>query len=271
MIVENGAARYQILGEKVADTTAYRVYLCQELGSGRTCLLQISAESTHNGGLDRAAYVLKELRKAADQLEELYATQSNGKKLHYDRLFPVLVDSFTAASQGGRRVNVLAFTDVEAPTQMVPLSNLAEKDRLRVELPSSAWIMGRLLKLLVLVHDENISVGSLSGNNILLDVKQHFAVVFDWSSATTHPSAVPASVRKEDIANAAKAVFGAIGGNPKSGAYICANNDERSYYEFLWNLASRREASAQHAHEQFYELSDRLFGRGFKEFHTLPI
>ena len=270
MIVENGTARYQV-GAKVADTTAYRIYLCIEVATGRECLLQVAAEREHNGGLDRAAYILSELRTTANTLEEQYAKQSKGKKLHYDRLFPCLVDSFIANDQGQRRVNVLAFQDVLVPTKMVPLSNLTDKDRLRVALPSSAWIMGRLLKLLILVHSEDIAVGSLSGNNILLEIEQHFAVVLDWSSSQTYPSGIPASVRKDDIASAAKAVFRAIGGNPSTGAHDCTDSNERQYYEFLWNLGCRREANAERAHTQFYELSDKLFGRGFHEFHTLPL
>lgn len=131
--------------------------------------------------------------------------------------------------------------------------------------------MGRLLKLLAFVHDEGIAVRALEGNNILLELEQHFTVVFDWSSSQTHQSGVPKDLRKNDIAGAAKAVFKAIGGNPESGEIVTPPGDERRYTEFLWNLATRREASAERAHEQFYKLIRELFGREFHEFTTLPL
>lgn len=271
MILESGSSQYQ-LGQKVAATSTYRTYICKEVSSGRQCLLLVAAEVGDNGGLDRATFVLRTLAQTALEYEEEYAKVNPGKKtLGYDQLFPEVVDSFVPTDQGGRRVNILAFRGVESVTVMAPLSNLAQKDRLRVDLATSAWIMGRLLKLLQFAHEQGISIHMLSANNILIDPTVHRAVVFDWSHSTMHQAEVPLTDRKDDIAQAAKTVLGAIGGSIRDGTYPYPVGDERLYIEFLWGLASRREGNALHAHGKFYELTDSVFGRGFKPFQTLPL
>ncbi len=270
MIVESGTCKYRV-GAKVAETDLYRVYLCQEVDNDKPYLLQIVSGVAHNGSLERATYVLKELKQTADLFEAEYAKTGSGRLLSYDRLFPLMVDGFIAEDQGGRRVNILAFTEVDDVKQMVPLSNLVAKDHLRVDLRSSAWIMGRLLKLLGLAHGDGIAVGSLTAANILLEPQQHFAVVFDWSSAQMHQTGIPVEIRKDDIAGAAKAVFAAIGGDPITGNYPYDSEEFGRYVECLWRLASRREHKADRAHAQFYELVEELWGRTFVEFTTLPL
>lgn len=273
MILEHGSKRYQV-GDKVAETATYRIYLCTEVETGKQCLRQIAREVEHNGGLDRAAYVLRELKQTSDLFEAEYAKSGSGRLLSYERLFPALVDSFIPEDQGKRRVNILAFSEVDDITTMVPLSNLAIKDHLRVDLKTSAWILGRLLKLLAFAHGEGITVRMLTGSNILLEPAQHFAVVFDWSSAQTHSTEIPVEHRKDDIASAAKAVFGAAGGDPETGNYPYdseLDDGSRRYVEVVLRLANRRESDAQRAHKQLYELLGELYGRNFHPFTTLPL
>lgn len=272
MVPKSGLTRYRV-GDRVAETDAYRLYVCTDVQTGRQLMLQIATEVTHNGGLDRATYVLRELKKTADQFEAEHAKTGLGGLLSYERLFPLVVDSFVSEEQGKRRVTILAFNEVEDVTTMVPLSNILTKDHLRVELRSSAWIMGRLLKLLDFVHGEGITVRSLSGSNILLEPSQHFAVVFDWSSAQMHQAKIPAEDRKRDIASAAKAVFVAIGGDPRTGSfpYETDDEDDHRYVEFIWNLVRRPQSDAEKIHEQFYVLIDELYGRKFRPFATLSL
>jgi hypothetical protein len=285
MFVESKSAQYEV-GQLVARTEAYNVYLCEEVATGSQRLLQIATSLAHSGGLQRAAFLLRKLKDTSDKYETVHAElEPDGKLLSYDRLFPTLVDSFTAEAQGNRQVNIMAFTEVDDITTLVPLTNLTKKDHMRITLTSSAWVMGRLLKLLGLAHGEGIAVRTLSGNNILLQPEQHFAVVFDWSQGLTYPEAVPAqdkddkpvprvpsSVRKDDIASAAFAVLTAIGADASKGTFAYADDDtSRRYVECLWRLACRRENDAEGAHDQFYELVDQLWGREFRPFQTLPL
>ncbi|HEY8885941.1 MAG TPA: hypothetical protein VIM31_00350 [Candidatus Microsaccharimonas sp.] len=272
MILQRGSRHYQI-GDRVAEAETYRTYICVDEETGRRLLLQIAKESMHNGGLDRAVYILRELKKTAESFEVEYAKKGTGTLLSYERLFPNVVDSFIWEDQGNRRAVILEFSEVDDAMKMVPLTNLAKRDHIRVDLRTSAWIMGRLLKLLEFSHNERITVRTFSGNNVLIVPAQHFVVVFDWSSAQTFPDKIPATNRADDIADAAKAVFAAIGGDSETGSYAYLNegDGETRYVEFLWNLASCRESNAERAHRQFYELVDELYGRKFHPFTTLPL
>ena len=263
---------YQV-GPMVAETSASRIYVCKDIGSGTRYLLQIATGAEHNGGFERAAYILKELRKTADEFEEAHAKLGSGRLLSYERLFPMVVESFVSKAQGDRRVTIFAFSEVEDIRHLVPLSNLTNKHNLRVDLRTSAWIMGRLLKLLAFAHGEGITVHSLAGGNILLVPASHFAVVFDWSSAQTHPDKPLAQFLKDDIESAAKAVFVALGGDPATGTYPYLHElleGEQRYIELLVSMMQRRETSAEHAHQMLYELLDELYGRTFHKFTTLP-
>lgn len=256
------------VSELVAEAATYRLYICKDVATGKQCLLQVATDAVHSGGLERAAFVLRELKQTADLFETEYAKLDAGQ-LSYERLFPQVLDSFIDEGQGRRRLNVLTFSEVDDVRQLVPLSNLVTKDRLRVALPSSAWVLGRLLKLLAFAHGEGIAVRALTGGNVLLEPSRHFAIVFDWSASLTHPGEVPADLRKDDIASAAKTVFAAIGGDLATGDF--PYDGECQYLEFLQRLANHREGNAERAHEEFYQLVEKLWGRKFRPFETLPL
>lgn len=268
VILTHSGAQYDV-SELVAEAANYRLYICSDVASGQQGLLQIATDVVQNGGLERAAYVLKQLKQTSDLFEEEYAKRGGTGQLSYERLFPQVLNGFTSEDQGKRRCNVLAISEVDDVHQLVPLSWMTEKYGLRVALPSSAWVMGRLLKLLGFAHGEGIAVRSLASNNILLQPERHFAVVLDWSAALTHqPGEIPMQVRTADIAKAAKAVFGSIGGNPETGDF--PYDGDSQYVEYLWRLANGRAHDAQREHDRFYELVGELWGRKFRPFETLP-
>ena len=267
VFLERGAVKY-LIGDMVAKSVSYNVYICKD-GDGGQYLLQIATNIEYNGELDRAAYILRELKRVSNSYELEYAKLFPDKRLNYDRLFPILVDSFICNEQGGRRINILALKDVDSIYKMLPLSNLLVKDKLRITLETSGWIMGRLLKLISFVHPQGISFRQLDGNNVLIGLEQHHLVVFDWLLSHSYQDVVPIEVRKDDISNAAKAVFIAIGGDIRSGNYVYG--EQNQYIKFLWGLVCRQESDAERAHEQFYEVVYGLFGRKFYPSKILPL
>lgn len=259
------------VGKRVGNTNKYRLYLCNEKGTEHQCLLQIATDATHNGALDRAAYILGELKRKSDELETEYATVKKDQEvfLNYDLGFPELVDSFICQEQGGRRINILAFRNVEGVNSMVPLINITAKDRRRVDLRTSAWIMGKLLKLLGFAHGCGISVNLMTANNILIEPDEHYVLIFDWSVARTHSEAVPAETRREEISQAAQAVITILGGNLETGVF--PDDGEKGfkpYTEHLLRLARGCESNAERAHRSFYELIVSLWKREFYPFTT---
>ena len=272
MEVKNGASLYRV-GKLVADNGKYRIYICTQGSADGQCLLQVATSAEHNGDLDRSAYILKELEGKSDRLEAEFAKVKPDPNLflNHDLGFPKVVDSFTCVEQGNRRINILAFRCVEDVSRMVPLDTLTTKDHFRVDLRTSAWIMGKSLKLLTFAHGEGIAVGMMMGN-ILIEPNEHYVVIFDWSEAKTAATGeLPAVDKRKDIAEAAQAVFAAIGGNLEDGSVPDVDDTTQAYVDHLLLLTRGGTSDAEMAHCQFYELVDATWPREFYPFTTMPI
>lgn len=268
MLLSGKTGKYSV-DKKVAESDVFSVYVCKDIDTEEPFLLQIATETEHNGNLDRAAFVLKEMKATSDYYEEEFSKTVPNVKLNYDRLFPKVMESFISEEQGGRRINILALKDISDINQLIPLSSLRIKDHLRISLETSGWIMGRLLKLISFIHPQGISLRQLDGNNMLIDPRQHFLIVLDWSFALIHPNEVPYQYRFADISNAAKAVFLAIGGDSDFGRY--PYDQEHEYPKMLWQLIYQNDADAQKTHDEYYNVVHRLFGTDFIPSKIMPI
>jgi serine/threonine protein kinase len=274
MVLEGVKHAYEVVladGRRpLAATKSYRLYMARIAGTDNWCLLQIARERKFNGELSRAAVVLDELADTSRRYDEAYGKLHEGKHLHYDRLFPEKVESFVSEDQGGRRVNVLSFTDVSDVRSLVPLSNLRTKDRVILDLKTGAWVMGRLLKLLQFAHGQGIAVRSLRSNNILLDREQHFAIVLDWTDAFMFQDKVSSEASTADIIRAAEAVLESCGVTSDGLPYALDDSDTQ-YVALIRSFAEGCESSADAAHTQFYQLVHDVWGTGFQQFTTLPL
>ncbi len=268
--IVNGPNHYRVIKE-VAKSKYYHIYLCEQKDTGRQCLLQIASVAEHNGKLQRAAYILTEFARHADKLEEEYEKVKTDPKvlLNYKLGFPELVDSFICQEQGGRQINILAFRNVEDVSDMVPLVNITAKDNLCIDLRTSAWIMGKVLKLLDFAYGQGISVGLMTSENILINAEQHYVVIFDWIAAQTHDETVPKEIQRREISQAASAVVIALGGNVKTGIFPEKGNKE--YIDYLLKLARGNVSNAGKAHKDFYEIVDKTWKREFYPFTVKPL
>lgn len=277
MELEGSSYTYRI-GDKVGTTKTYNLYRCTQLETRRDALLMIALNTKSNGVLDRLAYLLRELKKQSDQLEEAFnaVKERPEQRLNYHFGFPELLESFRAPeSQGRRRVNVIAFACADRIGEMVPLSNIVKKDGQRVDLQSSVWILGKFLKVLAFAHDQGVEVGRLSMSNLLIQPSEHLVTIFDWSSAQLHSTGeVPRDSRRDEISALARSVIGALGGNAAR-RHIPRDEKDADTYDrytrFLFQLVGGRWADAHAAHSDFYEMVDGLWERGFHPFATLPL
>ncbi len=272
MIVEHGSRRYDV-GELVAKMAKFRLYLCALQGEERRRLFQVAASVEQNGALDRTAYLLGELMEWAQETETAYAAVKTKPEemLNYQLCFPELIDSFELSEQGGRRANVLGFRDVQDTRQMVPLSNIVRKDHHRVDLKTSVWIMGRLLKVLAFVHDHGITVNNIASRNILIEPGKHFVVIFDWSEAARQPEELFTQSVREDIMGAARTVVEVLGGSVETGIPNDGTEAFEPYAHHLIALAADGERDADTAHHEFYELVDGLWPRAYHPFTSFPL
>ena len=272
MIIKNLDDEY-LVGKMVGGTNEYRLYICQKKDEEKQCLLQIAADASCNGALDRSAFILKLLKIKAREIEEEYAQVKKDPKnmLNYDLGFPNLTEIFICKKQGNRKINILSFKNIDDVTKIVPILNITKKDKLRADLRSSAWIMGKLLKLLVFIHSEGFSVELINGNNILIEPDKHYIMIFDWSKAKTH-TIVPTEIKRREISQMAQAIIQLLGGNHKTNT-IPDDGEEAytSYTQKILQLAHGAESKAERAHRNFYNLIDQLWKREYYPFTTKPL
>jgi len=297
MEIKNGKQIYEV-GDLVGKNGIYRLFICVQKESGRQCLLQIATSVENNGRLDRMAYLLHNLDKRAGELEKKFRDINPGKELNYNLGFPELVDSFIHTAQAGCRINILAFRCVDDVSSVVPLINITAKDRLCVDLRTSAWIMGKTLKLLSFTQSESIAVNVVNSNNILVVPDNHYVLLFNLTAAEilAEGTPVPMEVRIQEISQAAKAIITVLGGDWKTN-FIPNDGDEpfqlyvdcmlerkkdegnegvkkycqeafALYANFLFRLANGNESDALRAHRDFYEIVDRLWKREYYPFTT---
>jgi len=264
VILVNGSNKYSV-GHLVAKSANSNFYICSD--DERQYFLQVAASVEQNVKLDFAAYTLRELKRISDIYEKRFRARFPDKHLNYDWLFPTIISSFLPNDQGGRMVNVLAINNGDSLDQMVPLSNILKKDRRIIDLATSVWIAGRLLKLLVLTHDQCISP-VIDSDNIIIEPKKHHVIVLDWINAKMHQNEVPEDVRMQDVVNVATITLAAIGEtNEQSSRY-----QDNVYVDFLKSLVDNPSGDTKQVYSDFESAHGELFEDNiFYPFTTFPI
>ncbi len=236
------------------------------------CILKAAGTIDDNANLDREAFLLEDMADRARLLEEEYAgVRTDGALLNYQLSFPRLVESFKE-EESGLVASVIAFNCVDDISHLMPIGRIRTKDRVRIDPRTSAWMMGKLLKLLIFAHDHKVAVTRLTGDNILIERDEHYVVVFDWTQAVNYPGGVPLEVVGEDIKRSACEVILALGGDVLTGKLP---DDEQlpdtRYQDFLFKLASGDVADAVSAHRDFYSLVWELWPRKYHPYTTYPL
>jgi serine/threonine protein kinase len=258
----------------VAENSLSRLRSCTD-ATGREMLFQIALDAGKNAELSRNGWALTTLKDASDEVEEQYKAGGHDGKLNYELGFPELTDSFIFDGQGSRQVNVLRFREVPKLESVIPLLKIW-KGGLRVDLRTSAWILGKLLKTISFAHDNRIQVRKIAGNNVLIEPDRHYVMVFDWSDMIVHGRSVPLSIVREEIKAAAELAIKAVGGDLDR---ACECDTDPLYTGVLQSLATSGTSDAGKAHSMLYGAVDALcddpnntsWKRGFHEFTTYSL
>lgn len=261
---------YKVQESLIGETDCFRLYPCL-LPDGKPGILKIAVSKKHNGLLDKEAFLLRTMQEDADKAQEAYALEKGSTKfLNYHFCFPNLVESFISKDQDNRRVLILSFSAIAEKLQdLSPLSHIVIRDNLRVDPRTSAWILGKLLKLLVFTQSNGISIGFLDADNILINRKKHFVSVFDWSRASIGQVPLNKESSRNEIIQVTKEVIRILGGNTATGEIPSHEQLVDSQYEdFLKKLLRGQESDSFEAHKKFYELIWSLWPRGFHKFST---
>lgn len=269
MIVVGNDHRYD-LGPLVAQDERFDILTCSTIEDAPKHFLLVAATDGHNPIVDRWAFTLAELARHARRIEEEYAKVKKDPNafLNFQLGFPRLVETFPSPKK--RRIMILAFENSE-PSAMVPIARMVRKDRLRVDLKTSVWMMGKLLKILAFAHQQGISVGTLGSGTILIDPDQHYVNIFDWSDARISPK-LDDETRRSEIVSAAVAIVEALGGDADERFIHNSEGEEgERLIAHLWTLCDGVFRDADVAHGRFYQLVEKLWGRKFYPFTTYSI
>lgn len=266
MVITGQNGNYEIV-RKLGNSSSLNYHICRN-EAGDWQILVIAASAEQNAVIDRTEYLLSRLTESSEKCEEEFATQSkSGRRIHYDWLFPQVVDQFVLYEQGERRVNILTFPEIDLHKAFA-LTQIAEKDQ-RVDLKTSAWIMGRLLKLLGFLHESGIMAPILT-SNFLLEPDNHRLLMLNWTDATIGDMPTPAQ-QCFAVKQAAECVLLLLGAEYSDGAwrynYKLEEGEER-YIRRLQVIHKGEYSSAYQAHAAFYETVDSLWGKQFHPFTT---
>lgn len=264
--ITSPTGRYGV-GQMLGKSDRFTLYECVR----EACtpgILKIAENTNHNNSLDHEAFMLRLMSAKAAELEDQNLEET---PFNYANFFPVLIDSFIAENQEGRRINILGFPKpIETLGQLTPISALREIERVRVDPRTGAWILGKILKVLSFAHDQGISVGLVVGSNILIERNMHGLIIFDWTrSVTYHTYIVPQERVQSELSETGRIVTLALGGDPKTGEL--PHDDqliEGRFKEFLHRLTCGGMVSARRTHYDFYKLIWALWPREFHRFTT---
>lgn len=261
-----------VVEKELAETDTFRLYACSE--GENWFLLKIATEKKYNRFIEKEHFILDLLQEKAQALEEEWAKVKKDESfLNYHFFFPSVVEVFAPKGQNNRKALLLSFSSISKKrSDLSPLSFLLDRDRVAVDPRTSAWIIGKLLKMLVFTHSEKILIGKFNADTILINREQHFVTVFDWSYALSENSISKEKSRNEIAAIAQIAVM-ILGGKPLVGTIPPHQQlvDDR-YQDFLQKmLDTTRFMTAVDAHRDFYELVHSLWPREFWPFTTQPL
>lgn len=214
----------------------------------------------------------------AEELEainrEIEATLN--RRLHFDLLFPSLVENFTSSEgQGRRQINILSFTDMDA-REFMPLTQIMAKNQ-RVDLKTSAWIIGRMLKLLGFVIMSRVSA-SFTPEKFLLGPEKHHLMLLDWVNAHTvfGSSVEDVNLNILRIGQCGLDLIGATYDQKNWEYAYPLEENEYEYIDFLHRMATlsgnfyRSYDDALVPHRLFYSVVDRAWGKAYHPFTTFP-
>jgi serine/threonine protein kinase len=229
----------------------------------------------HNPDIDREVYLLNLLRTTALEIEEQYQAQHPGQgALNYRLGFPKVIDSFQVSETDIRKAMVLDFSGItDVLSELVPLKFITTRDKMRVDPRTSAWILGKFLKVLSFIHDQNVLQNRLVASNLLINRKEHLVTIFDWSMAQFSETRVVGSALAQlEIVQVAECIQKILGADSETGK-LPEHEDlhDTQYEDMLRKLAGGEYNDAYHAHEDFYKLIRAIWPKSYHPFTCYPL
>lgn len=241
----------------LAETEHYRLYLGRGENTADAFLCRVVKNQTLNGVAFLEQKTLKRLADLSEDLEQARIAKQgdDGKKIHYDWLFPVCEQSFSATQLNGRRINVLSIRDAELDG-FIPFSKL--KAEVKVDAKSAAWVLGRFLKLQAFL-DEDKKCRDLvfDPDMVLISPKKHRVVYVGWFDELVRKDNRSGPASKNNIYRMFDVIYSWVEKNDEPG--------EDEFLEWLKKFSGLL-SNGFEAHVSYYDFLNRLWGSGYHPF-----
>lgn len=256
----------------------YTLYVCL-LPSKNFGLMKITPKADRHGKAYNSAEIaninrvladeanlLRTLRQASIDLDTQQRRLEQEPYFHH-AFFPQLVDAFMSGD--GRQIEILSYSDsIEKLTQLIAVSRIMKdgKNDLRIDVRSLVWILGKLLKVIHFAHTKGVTNGMVNASNVMIDPKQHYLVLLDWTKAKRIAyESVTSSDAQADLRRAAAMAITLVGGNPEKEVSLPYDRDVLSpaqlvrFEVFLKDLLMGDFPDAVTAHKKLYDMSDECW------------
>ena len=171
---------FDAIEDRLSVSDQFELYHVREPSGHKDYLLRVPVGRNGSSKMSFEADKLSFMAVASERLEKTYQDYRHdpGVHIHYDWLFPELVDTFISGpEQGNRQMNLLTIRDA-AISDFVPMSDL--QIRYNIDAKTCAWILGRFFKLQAfLEHVGGIFI--FRADQVILEPKAHRMVHLDWS------------------------------------------------------------------------------------------
>ena len=225
-----------------------KLYRAKAVDSDEGLLLRMPSSRFLNGRINLEADRLRALAQRSEEIEAEFAGLGNEGFIHYDWLFPQLVNTFiTESEQGFRQANLLTIRDAQI-SDFVPMVKLM--DYCKIDAKTAAWILGRFFKLQTFIDKTDIRF-CLHMDQVLLEPGFHRMVYLGWHYTDTDCD--------NNIALAGKALL--------DWTIPHDIDEERRFIDLLRHFSmSPRGIKGQQAHAELYEFIKKYWGRSYYPF-----
>lgn len=240
-----------VIGKKLAQVHGVDFFLVKNSQGQKRILGQSRGELLGLRHIDNNYAVLKALEQEDSDIKSFL---DDGKEYHYDWLFPRVETMFaaktSAVSNFPIKVLVLEYLDTD-PAEFIFLADLLKSGR-KIDERTSAWIMGRLLKLMQFLEISDSMTLRFSSDNLLIQPDEHRLTFLDFAEAVELCS--DEKMKRTSLSDSAKFILD------------ITQAETAEYIAFLEKLIGEDKLSAEKVHADFYALVHEKFGRSFHPF-----
>lgn len=251
------------IGDVVARNDRYELFLCYDKSNSQY-LYQVPVNAGGEKFIITNASFLNMLRESADYIQEKSDIVYN-----YHLGFPEIVQEFDDYITSF----VIKLNGVDNINSVIPLIKMC-KEGFRVDLQTSAWIFGKLLKIISFANDNKILLSDISPNNVLIQPDLHYVIVFDWSKAKIVGMVGEADC-KSQLKKVAKIIIKILGDNLDN-VKMCEADD--LYIDYINKLANGGWYNVSKAHIDLYNIIDIMcsmensnWKNGFHKFTVVKV